>query len=391
MIDLSEHEALARLHQSSTTSRMGKAMFDLISSRMPHELLFIALLPIKFELPSLCSEPKYKVYCDAYIRENNKYDIWLRRSPIGPSVKIVRHSDHTPLSIVKRSLFYREVMGPANSDYGASMVAWHNDNWLATLTVFRNASQGDFSDKDMEQLRIWQIHFEVVVQKLALLKEEQLDENSLSTFIWDLPTSALILDWDLMPRHFNAAAVELCNVWRDGLAAFSMKTSHQRIFVPHEILSLIPKIKPRIESAKLARPGPLRPVEYETIRHRSVSGLFAKIYFIPSKTMTISRGRFLVQLYYDRSAARHLSSSSILSRLTRTERKVALQAAKGLSNSQIARVLRKSPGTVKVQLGHAFKKLNLKSRVQLANALANVSETDLSSDTLGDEAIKILD
>ena len=75
MIDLSEHEALARLHQSSTTSRMGKAMFDLISSRMPHELLFIALLPIKFELPSLCSEPKYKVYCDAYIRENNKYDI----------------------------------------------------------------------------------------------------------------------------------------------------------------------------------------------------------------------------------------------------------------------------------------------------------------------------
>ena len=104
MIDLSEHEALAALYQAETTSRMGKAMFDLISPRIPHELLFIAFLPIKFELPSLCSEPKYKVYCDAYIRDTNKYDIWLRRSPIGPSVTVVRHSDHTPLPILKRSI-----------------------------------------------------------------------------------------------------------------------------------------------------------------------------------------------------------------------------------------------------------------------------------------------
>jgi DNA-binding CsgD family transcriptional regulator len=309
---------------------------------------------------------------------------------VGPSVKTVRHSDHTPLSILKKSLFYREVMVPANLEYGASLVAWHNDQWLATLTVFRNALQGDFPDSEMEQLLKWQIHFEAMVQKLALAKEEQLDDNSLSTFIWDLPTSALIMDWDLTPRHFNAAAVELCNVWRSGLSAFSIKSAHHRIFVPNQILALFPKLKPRIESAKLGRPGPLRPVEFETVQHPKISGLFAKIYFIPSKSLTLSRGRFLIQFYYDRVSPEHVPSSSILSRLTRNERKVALEAAKGLSNVQIARALRKSPGTVKVQLGHAFKKLDLHSRAQLANILSAGATLSLPAVATGNEPIKIL-
>lgn len=395
MIELSEHEALARLHQAETTARMGKAMVDLVTAHLEHEYLFMALLPIKFELPSLTSKTKYKAVCDEYLRQvchTNKYDIWLRRSPIGPSVKVVRHSDHTPLPILKRSIFYKEVLQPTNAEHGASIVAWHNETWLATVTILRTVEQGDFTDEHMRQLLGWQYHFETVVRRLALKKEEQLDDNSLSTFIWDLPTSALLLDWDLVPRHFNAAAVELCNVWRTGLSAFAKKTPHNKIYVPQDILSHIPLLKPRIESAKLARPGPLRPVEFETVHHPSIAGLFAKIYFIPSKSLTLSRGRFLVQLYYDRGALAPTSSTvyTNLSRLSRTEREVALQAAKGLSNVEIGQLLGKSPGTVKVQLGHAFKKLNLNSRVQLANVLASAPEKDLPPSSLGDESIKIL-
>ena len=94
----------------------------------------------------------------------------------------MRHSDHTPLSVLKRSLFYREVMAPADFEHGASIVAWHDNQWLATLTVFRGAAQGDFSDAEMEQLLKWQMHFQSAVQKLALAKEEQLDDDSLATF-----------------------------------------------------------------------------------------------------------------------------------------------------------------------------------------------------------------
>jgi DNA-binding CsgD family transcriptional regulator len=395
MIDLSEHEALGRLHQAETTARLGKAVVELITPRMAHEYLFIAFLPIKFELPSITSKTKYKAICDGYVRqvcETNKYDIWLRRSPIGPSVTVVRHSDHTPLSILKRSVFYKEIMQPTNAEHGASIVAWHQDTWLATMTILRNEQQGDFSDEDMRQLFAWQRHFEIVVRKLALKKEEQLDDNSLSTFIWDLPTSALLLDWDLVPRHFNAAAVELCTVWRRGLSAFSKKSQHNKISVPNEILALIPRLKPRIESAKLARPGPLRPVEFETLLHPDIPGLFAKIYFIPSKSLTISRGRFLVQLYYDRGVQAQSPASAYakLSRLSRTEREVALQAAKGLSNIEIAEMLRKSPGTVKIQLSEVFKKLRLKSRTQLANVLSSsLPDKNSPANIFGNETIKI--
>jgi DNA-binding CsgD family transcriptional regulator len=355
---------------------LGRAIIELIEPRLAHEYLFIAFLPIKFELPSITSKAKYKAIADGYVRQvrhANKYDPWMRRSPIGATVTVVRHSDYTPLSLLKRTVFYRDILQPTNSAYGASIVAWHGTTWLATLTVLRNEKQGDFSDADMAQLLNWQRHFEVAVRRLALKKEAQLDDNSLSTFIWDLPTSALLLDWDLVPRHFNAAAMELCAVWRRGVSAYSKKTKNQKITVPDQILALIPRLKPRIESAKLARPGPLRPVEFETLRHPTIPGLFAKIYFIPSKSLTVSRGRFLIQLYHDRGSHTQSSAAtySKLSRLSRYEREVALHAAKGLSNIEIGKVLKKSPGTVKIQLSQVYRKLHLKSRSQLANALAS--------------------
>ena len=391
MIDLSEHEAIARLYQAQTTSRFGKALFQLMGPRIAHELLFIALLPIKFELPSLFSESKYKETCERYVKDSNKYDIWLQRSPIGPSVKWVRHSDYTPPGVLKKSLFYKEVMVPLNSEHGMSIVAWHENNWLATLTVFRNRQQGDFTDDEMRQLQGWQFHFETMARRLALAKEEQLDDNSLSTFIWHLPTAALILDWDMNPRHFNSAALELCNVWNYGFSAFAKKSSTRRILVPREILAAIPLLKPKIESGGLARPGPLRAVEFQTLQHDSVEGLSAKIYFIPSKSLSISRGRFLIQFNYNQLSQRSPSILASLSQLSKVERDVALHAAKGLSNLQIGRALRKSPGTVKVQLSQVFKKLNLKSRVELANVLSSGSDRGSALAPLGHEPIKILD
>jgi DNA-binding CsgD family transcriptional regulator len=391
MVDLSEHEAIGRLYQAQTTGRFGKALFQLMEKRIAHELIFIALLPIKFELPSLFSEPKYKEICERYVRDSNKYDIWLQRSPVGPSVKWVRHSDYTPAEVLRKSLFYREVMRPLNSEHGMSMVAWHENNWLATLTVFRNQRQGDFTDSEMDLLQGWQIHFEAGARRLALAKEERLDDDSLSTFIWHLPTAALILDWDMNPRHFNSEALELCNVWNYGFSAFAKKSSTRRILVPRDILTAIPLLKPRIESGGLARPGPLRAVEFQTLPHPSVEGLFAKIFFIPSKSLSISRGRFLVQFNYNQAAHGAPSIFASLSQLSKVEREVAQHAAKGLSNREIGEVLRKSSGTVKVQISQIFKKLNIKSRVELANVLSSGSEASSALAPLRHQPVKILD
>ena len=387
MADLLEHESIARLYRADTTARLGKAMFDLIGPRMKNEALLIFFLPIKFELPSLVSRRKVKRCADDYVRETNKYDIWLRRSPVGPGVKAVRHSDHTPLPILKRSLFYKKVMAPYDLEHGASIVVWHGHQWLSTLTVFRSARQGDLSDAEMEQLRKWQVHFEAAVQRLAHTREERLDDDSLSSFIWGLPTSAFFMKWDMTLSHFTAGAVELCKVWRKGLSSLALKSSQSRLVVPGEILDVLPRLKPRIEAAKLARPGPLRPVEFETVTHPTIPGLSAKIYFIPSKSLTLSSGRFMIEMYHDQGNAK-APVSTFLSKLSRSERKVVLEAARGLSNAEIGRALRKSPGTVKVQLAQAFKKLKLKSRAQLAGQLNGASIESLPPGALGRSSVK---
>jgi len=372
MLSTTEYQALAAIHEAPNTARLGRAAFDLISSRLPNELLFIALLPIKFELPSLFSEPKYKEVCDNYVRHTNRYDIWLRRSPIGPTVKAVRHSDYTPYAVLQRSSFFKEVMVPLNSHFGASIVAWEKDQWLATLTIFRNLQQGDFTDHEMQFLLNWQTHFQVAVRRLASAKEERLDEHSLASFLWDLPTAALMFDWELTHRHHNAVAVELCRLWMNKAAGGRAKLSHHRLLIPHDLVAAMEALKPTIEKAKLSRPGPLKPIELKTVFHPEIEGLLAKIYFIPSKSLTLSRGRFLIQLHHETvTGGLRASSLSRLTHLTRRERETALHAARGLSNFEIGRALHKSPGTVKVQLGHVFKKLKVKSRTQLAALLAH--------------------
>jgi DNA-binding CsgD family transcriptional regulator len=388
MPDLAEHRAIAELYGAQTIAPFARALINLISNRIEHEMLFIALLPIKFELPCVVSVEKYQDICNQYLRESNKRDIWLRRSPIGPEVRAIRHSDYTPVWLLKRSTFYRDVVKPMNGENGASIVAWQDQNWLATLTVLKNPPQGDFTDEEMKKLLAWQVHFEANARRIALAKENRLDEESLSTSIWDLPTALLILDWEGTLRQSTAEAVELCNVWQYGVTALNKKISHQRLRVPKEILEQIASLKPRIDAAKLARPGPQRRIELLTLDHPLIHGLSAKFYFVPSKSLSLSRGRFLVQLHFHRLHSHSASRTIDLSGLSRGERKVALQAARGLTNRQIGEFFRKSPGTVKLQLTQVFKKLNVKSRVELASLLASSGSSQAVSTV--DDPIEVL-
>jgi two-component system, NarL family, nitrate/nitrite response regulator NarL len=60
--------------------------------------------------------------------------------------------------------------------------------------------------------------------------------------------------------------------------------------------------------------------------------------------------------------------------LTKREREVALQTARGLSNKEIARVLKITERTVKAHLSHAYERLGVKDRLQLALVLSERSK-----------------
>ncbi len=67
---------------------------------------------------------------------------------------------------------------------------------------------------------------------------------------------------------------------------------------------------------------------------------------------------------------------SAWARLTTAERGVARHVALGLTNRQAASLLHVSPHTVDYHLRRIFQKLQLRSRVELARALANSPLTD---------------
>jgi len=60
------------------------------------------------------------------------------------------------------------------------------------------------------------------------------------------------------------------------------------------------------------------------------------------------------------------SVDALLTQLTKREREVAIEAAKGLSNKEIARVLAITERTVKAHLASIFVRLGAKDRLQLA-------------------------
>jgi DNA-binding NarL/FixJ family response regulator len=68
-------------------------------------------------------------------------------------------------------------------------------------------------------------------------------------------------------------------------------------------------------------------------------------------------------------------STRLLASLSKREREVALLVAHGLSNLEIAARLSLSIGTVKDHVHHILTRLNLKSRVAVARALADACDS----------------
>ena len=65
----------------------------------------------------------------------------------------------------------------------------------------------------------------------------------------------------------------------------------------------------------------------------------------------------------------------LLAKLTKREKEVAIEAAKGLSNKEIARVLSITERTVKAHLAATFERLGAKDRLQLALMLNKQQKT----------------
>jgi DNA-binding CsgD family transcriptional regulator len=362
---------MLRLHRAQTTEQLGQAVFAMAGFLIPHRFCILLFRHLEFELPCLYSPTKYKIAIDAYMKRNHKHDIWLKRSPVHPGVTVVRHGDYTPVAMVRRSAFYRNVLHPLRSLHGASVVAWRGNVWLATLTIMRDERQGEFTDEHMEELAALHPHFETVIHRLAGHHENQHVSSSVQRFISGLDAASFLLDWDAKPLHFSTAALKLCERWTHGSRASVLKLPRSLV-VPVDICAAIEKMRPtftRRGRADWERPRKSAKIIHPHPRDRTLA---ATIEFLPSNTMSIGKGTFLITLEEKPPRGKQTGVSQKLKRLTPRERECAFLAAEGLHNDEIAQRLGKSPITVRNQLTSIYQKLGLTNRHKLIAAFAQL-------------------
>jgi DNA-binding CsgD family transcriptional regulator len=186
-----------------------------------------------------------------------------------------------------------------------------------------------------------------------------------------LPTATLILDWNLNVKHYNAFATHLCSKWKiDGRTSF-LKTP-RRLQVPGDILAELGRMRPNIMAQKWGQwPGGRRSL-HRDYQHPSNPSLSASIEFLPSRSLSLSKGTFLLTLKEQRQTEEGLNLSDKLNQLTRRERDCAVLAAQGLHNRDIAQKLGKSEITVRNQLSSIYRKLGLNTRHKLIAAFARI-------------------
>ena len=368
-------EMLVRLHEVNDIAKLARVTFGLVEACLPSQFLILLFRPLEFELPCRFFPLKYKALVDQYMAETHREDIWLQRSPINPHVTVVRHSDYTPQRLLHRSAFYKKLLRPNNTEYGASVVAWRDNTWLATLTVMRKKEQGEFSDEEMQELQALQPHFACVIRRMAGHQETRLVHSSLRHFMSSLPTANVILDWNLKVLHYNSIASHLCSQWKSG-ARMSPLKDPRRFQVPGDILAQIERMRPTIMSQRFSgRSSGNRKSLHLHYHHPSTTSLSANIEFLPSRSLSLSKGTFLVTLEENHAAHRGFDVSHKLNQLSKRERECALLAAEGLHNGDIAKRLGKSQITVRNQLSSIYKKLGIDSRSKLIAALAPLDKS----------------
>jgi DNA-binding CsgD family transcriptional regulator len=352
------------LHDARTLKELAPALFKFIAEALPQKMLFLMLRPLEFELRAFCSPPELQQLCDNYITTDHKDDIWLQRSPVSPDIPVVRHSLYTPRALFHRSRFYKTVMKKIGCEYGTSLVAWRENTWLGALTIFRTVEQGDFQDDEVPVLQACHLHFQSAIRRIASLQEEKLASKSLATLIWNLPTAAIVLDWNLKVLYSNVSSQELTTEWKKGSRLAAVRSSN-RFSVPKEIVTAIEERRATLVALKPNRPKSPNMIALAEVKHPTIAELTADVSFLPSKSLAISKGTFCVVYHRHHKIPGERDSYDRLANLTRRERDVVLMAASGKNSRQICKELGTSAVTVRKQLHNAYKKLGINSRFEL--------------------------
>lgn len=268
--------------------------------------------------------------------------------------------------------FYQRYMQPLGWRYSAHMLFWRGDGVETSFALRRRADQGDFTGGEMAVLRAVHPQIGVAFERVRQFESEKQRRQLLETFYRAKPEAVLFVDWELRVLYASHDAVTLCAGWNLGPERASAYSPGAVFAVPAEISAACEELK-ALWRRQPAAPAGRQPPPLTSLVAASRPGFAAAITLRRETGGALTTPVFTIRL---RSPAMRVSTEPtgpgtdrILGQLTPGERALAQLVASGHSNKEIATRLRRTEGSVKVQLSGAFAKLGLRSRAQLIVAL----------------------
>ncbi len=277
---------------------------------------------------------------------------FLRRHP---GIKMYRLSQLFPDAQARvRSEYFTQVMQVEDWRSLLGLGFWEQDQLTALLVLRRAPEQGEFSPDEAALLKRWHPHLHDALRHIQKVEMESAMHACLSSCLEALSLGVMIFNADLRLQFRNAAATRLCVEWVHGQHASRALHLEKAFAIP-------PAVRATLEAARRS-PGAAPQVATGGSGPASI-----RVQVIKPNNLYLTRPFYLVQLEPNRRLGLPSErADETFAELTPSERKVALMAAEGLSNGEIAARLGKSARTVAVQMGAVLAKLRLTGRVQLA-------------------------
>ena len=366
----SRDQARLALREATDSNAFARATFRLMRTTVPCE--FASMTSQWGNLPQCCrwlSSNKATISHEAML-EISATDPRVPIMLSNPGIKVLStRGIFPPEERIAKMRFYQIFMQPYNWRHAVALFFWTGRSPPAldcVLTIYRTKEQCDFSDVEVATLAALYPEIERARQRIAKLDEHRAAFRSLQHFVKDLPVPIVLLNWQLEILFRNSEGLDYCSKWQNGTRAELMKPATN---VPSELLDTCRQLKAEWPEQR-ARHRLIKMVHKRAV-NQSASPQHATISLLQSESSLLANPNFLI-VFDGSNIPRHgplslveSNSRKRLAGLTARERAVALLAAQGVNNQEIANRFGRSVGTVKAELHAAFKKLCVTNRVQL--------------------------
>lgn len=286
---------------------------------------------------------------------------------VSPGLTVARMSDF--YTARKGDPFHDEFLEPDGWRYSAALIFWARDGrYIGHLASLRSAGQGDYTDAEMEQLRLLHPQVNAAMRRLLELQNTAATQLTLEHALHALPLPLAVVAWDLSIGFASKAARATLQSWLHGAEA-------GRALKPRAEM-LPPSLRQACERLKASMSDALRTQDFTTLEseitvpHPSEAGVRATIRLVEPPSGRAMQPSWII--HFESALPQNDEVAHALlqfSKLSPAEKSIVLLAAAGHDNIAIASRLGRSRSTVRTHLRNVFRKLGITSRSRLAPML----------------------